>query len=247
MILFLRNKNFKLFIVQVLCLFYFITTTSYSAVITDVPLKFVIPDFPPYTYIKNQQASGVGVEKTKKVMRLANINHTINLVKDYGIAMLLMKKNKADGMFLASENEQRNNIATFTKPLLMNRWCWYFKAESGLTPLKRRFKRNAKVGTILNTNTHQWLTNNDYRITGKPDNAAALNKMLLADRVNAVFVSESVFEAVIEKDKYYLYHKIIEVEKPFGIYISNKYIAEHPTIIKQLNDAITQLTQQNKL
>ena len=198
-----------------------------------------MPNFPPYTYLKDGQAAGIGVEKVKKIMAKANINYSIKVVKDYGLAFLLMQTGKADGMFLASRNSERDKIATLTNAIMINRWCWYFKADSTLTPLKRRFKRMAKVGTILKTNTQKWLHKNGYRVAGRPDNARALNKMLLADRISAVFIAEKVFELVIPSDQYYLYHKIIAVEKPFGIYLKKQYIQKNPMIIKQLNNVIT--------
>jgi polar amino acid transport system substrate-binding protein len=240
MILLLRKSVLKHCLFNsffVLCLY---SQTIYATEFNTEILRFVVPDFPPYSYLKNGQAQGIAIEKVTKVLALAKIKYQIKVVKDYKIALLLMKMGKADGFFLATENTERNNIATFTKPLMVNRWCWYFKADSGLTPLKRRFKRVADIGTILNTNTHKWLKKNKYRVRGKPDNATALNKMLLADRVDAVFVAEAVFEMVIPAEQYYLYHKKIEFEKPFGIYISNQYITKNQTIIEQLNKAIAQ-------
>jgi len=247
MYLLFRLKKIKSIFFYILSLLCFITSTSYGADTFSTPLKFVVPDFPPFTYKLNGQLSGVGVDKIKKIMALSHINYTVQIVKDYKVAMLLMQQGKVDGIFLASENKERSDIATFSKPIMINRWCWYFKAGSGLTPLKRRFKRNAKVGTILNTNTQQWLQQNDYSIVGKPNNATALNKMLLANRVNAVFVAEAAFETILSKDQYYLYHKMIEVEKPFGLYISNTYIDIHPHVITKINEAITQLITQKKL
>ncbi len=209
-------------------------------------LRLVIPNFPPFTYAQNGQAEGIGVEKVKKILAAANINYSIRVVKDYGLALLLMKTGKADGMFLASENSDRNEVAIFSKPIMLNRWCWYFKADSNLTPLKRRFKQMAKVGTILNTNTHKWLRINDYRVAGKPDNATALNKMLLAGRINAVFLAEQVFELAIPTEQYYLYHKMIAVEKPFGIYINKRYIKKNPLIMSRLNNVIPEVKKSLK-
>jgi len=232
-------QKVKQFLQPFLFLYCIALQSHFYALAADQPLKFVVPDLPPYTYLKDGKVAGLGVEKIKLIMARAKLNYTIDVVKDYSIAMLLMKKGKADGMFLASKNSERNTIASFTKPLLTNRWCWYFKAGSGLTPLKRRFKRIAKVGTILNTNTNKWLRKNGYRVAGKPDNATALNKMLLTNRVNAVFVSEAVFELVIPKEDYPLYNKIIAVEKPFGIYINKQYIKKHPEIMEKLNNIIS--------
>jgi len=229
---------------SILC---FATATSYSAESINTPLKFVVPDFPPYTYQKNGQLVGLGIDKIKKVMALSQINYTVEMVRDYKVAMLLIKTGKADGMFLASENNERNNIATFSHPVMINRWCWFFKANATLKPHSIKFKRNAKIGTILNTNTQKWLQKNGYSVIGKPDNARALNKMLSTNRINAAFLSEAVFVAILSEEQYDLYHKMNEVEKPFGIYISNKYINNHPNIINQVNRSITQLVKQKKL
>lgn len=64
--------------------------------------------------------------------------------------------------------------------------------------------------------------------------------MLMQSRVDAVFIAELLFEAVMKKYKLQSsqFKKYIEVEKPFGIYMSKNFLAKHPEALTRINSAI---------
>ncbi len=207
-------------------------------------INLVAPEFPPYTYLEDNEATGIGVKLIKQLLKNSPYQYTITIVKDYGLAVFLLKKGKADALFLASQNNERDAIAIFSKPLLMNRWSWYFNPDAKLNPNSTSFKRDAGVGTILHTNTHKWLKKNRYHVIGQPTSPLALNKMLANHRIDAAFVAEAVFENAIPYDQHTQYQKIIAVEKPFGIYVSNKLNQQQPDFLQYINEQIA-LNQTN--
>lgn len=216
--------------------FLLISVPSYSH--EPEVLDLVSPNFPPYTYQHNQVIKGLGTELVKKVLAETDIPYKITMVEDYGTAIYAIKAKLADGIFLASQNKQRNAIATFTKPLIINKWSWFVLKDSKHDPNSKAFKANADIGTINGTNTHKWLTSNGYSVTAQPLEAASLAAMLSSRRIDAVFIAEAVFEHAIDDEKLAQFTKVLEVEQPFGMYISHDYQKAFPNALSKINSSI---------
>jgi polar amino acid transport system substrate-binding protein len=144
----------KLYLVLVTGLF---LTMMSSYVYAQAVMEFHLPVFPPYTFEKDGKIQGIAVELVGQILKEAGIQYTIDLVPNYGRAIANVKIGLSDGFFLASQNSERDNIAVFSNPVTNNNWCWFYPVNSKLDPKDGEFKANAKVGTILNANTHKWL------------------------------------------------------------------------------------------
>ncbi len=227
------NFSFNLF-------FLFITQCVHAS----EPMRFVLPNFPPYTYQDQEEIAGIGVVRVKKILEAAGIEYNLSLTTDYDRAIYELRKGNSDGFFLASKNNERDQIAVFTKPAMLNAWVWILPATSKMTPDTAEFKNNALVGTILNTNTHKWLIKNQYKVGGKVLETAALIKMLNKGRLDALFLSQSVFELGLNESGGVAtqYQLIVQNIRPFGIYISKQYLAKNPDVVKKLNKVIDELT-----
>jgi len=202
-------------------------------------LTVLVPNFPPYTFESDNQISGIGIVLANKVFKQAGISVNYRILPNYAKALHELEQGRGDAVLLISKNDERDSIATFTKPLMINRWCWYLRNDAKLTPNDKNFKRETKVSSHFKTNTHKWLIENNYNVVP----AMKLNKlpqMLLKERVDAVFIAELVFEEAMKQDNIKLsrFKKHIEIEKPFGIYISNKYLAKKPETLGKVNQAI---------
>lgn len=208
-------------------------------------VRFLVPDFPPYTFEKNGILCGIGIERFEQVMKEAGISYSVHMVSTYDRALMETKEGRADGFFLATRNAQRDAAAVMTDPLMMNNWCWFLKAKGLHEPGARHFKSWVRAGTILNTNTHKWLLENGYTVTGTPVSPHALIAMMRMDRVNAVFLSELVFfDALREsQEKPEHYRKFVQVEKPFGIYLAKHYLQKYPEVLDRINAAIQRVHQ----
>ena len=202
-------------------------------------LIFHVPDFPPYTFEKDNKIQGIGIELVDRILKEAGIQYSLKLVPNYGIAVQDVKTGSSDGFFLASQNAERDKIAVFSNLGVINRWCWFLPAISTLNPKDAIFKTKARVGTFLNTHTHKWLMENGYSVTGSPK-IDSLLEMLRISRINVIFLDEAVFLESISKagEKPESYKKVVQSETHFGIYISKDYLSKNPGVMEKISAAI---------
>lgn len=205
-------------------------------------ITVLVPNFPPYTQIKAGEITGIGIEKANLIFQRANIKVTYRILPNYAKVLHELKLGRGDAFLLASQNDERDLLAVFSKPILINRWCWYQLKSATITPSEVDFKSNATVSSHFNTNTHKWLINNNYRVEPVTD-ISTLPDILLRERVNAVFLAELVFEKAIAQKGIALsrFNKQIEIEKPFGIYFSKPYLARYTKTLDNVNQAISDL------
>jgi len=201
-------------------------------------IHFAVPEFKPYTYFEKGQLKGLGVDRVDELMAEMGVDYDLTLVPNYGRAVAEVQIGRADGFFLATQNAQRDEIAEFSEPVTHNRWNWFFLHDSTLLAHQENFKALAKIGTIINTNTHIWLKDNGYNVSYQSKTPADLIKMLAARRVDAVFVAEAVFENAAKKFGFSQFQKTVEMSRPFGIYISKKFLKKNPDFLVKLNAAI---------
>lgn len=205
-------------------------------------LNLVSPHFPPYTYEINNKIVGIGPDIVRRVLANTNIPYKITMIEDYAKAVHAIKANLGDGMFLASQNSERDAIAVFTQPLVTNKWSWFVLKDSKIDLNSETFKSQAAIGTILGTNTYKWLKVNGYTVMATPLNARFLVSMLKSRRIDAAFLSEAVLEYEIDEQELSQLKKVVEVEKDFGMYISRDYLRKYPGSLEQINRSIEKIT-----
>lgn len=201
-------------------------------------LNLVSPHFPPYTYVHNNEITGIGPDIIKRVFANTNIPYKITMIEDYAKAVHVIKEKLGDGMFLASQNAERDAIAVFTKPLMINKWSWFMLKDSKVDLNSDTFKLKGGIGTVLGTNTYKWLKTNGYNIIAAPLDVSSLVSMLKSHRIDAVFLADAVFEYEIAEQELSQFKKVVEVEKAFGMYISHDYLRKHPGSLEQINSSI---------
>ncbi len=206
-------------------------------------LNLVSPHFPPYSYEENNQILGIGPELIRRVLANTDIPYKITIVEDYGTAVHVIKAKLADGMFLASQNAERDEVALFTQPLMVNKWSWFMRKDSVMDTRSEAFKSQAGIGSIRDTNTAKWLDEKGYTIIALPVDAHSLVAMLKSQRIDAAFVADAVFEHELSKEELAQFKKVVAVKKPFGMYISHDYINNHPDALKKINRSIKKITR----
>lgn len=201
-------------------------------------LVLAVPVFPPYTYLdQQQQLTGSGTTKVKQLLGSMGLEYQFRVVANHGVAANLMEKGLIDGFFLATQNEARDQLGVMSSAVMYNNWAWFYMHDSPLLPVSPHFRTQAKIGTRLNTNTYQWLLDNDYLIAAKTSDASTLIVMLTNRRLDAVFLSAAVFwhaltEAGIERS---LVHHTTQSSQPFSCYFSKAYLARNPGFLEQFN------------
>ncbi len=210
--------------------------------IAQQEITVLVPNFPPYTEKKHQQISGIGIDLANQVFNKTGIKVRYRILPNYAKVVQQITQGQGDAFLLASQNDERDSIAVFTEPLLINRWCWYVLRTDTISPDDSDFKDRATVSTHFNANTHKWLLKNNYFVDPVMD-TGKLPHMLLRGRIDAVFIAELVFDEAIKQALItpQTFKKYVEIEKPFGIYLSKKYLAKYPDTLKRVNKAINAL------
>lgn len=225
----------RLLLVILCCLFWPGVLTA------NETLRMAMPDYPPYTSIQNGTYHGFGYEAFVSIMADLQQSFTIVPAPNYGRAVKDLQNQVVDGLFLASENEERNAVAEFSEAVSYSGWTWvWLKERTELDPAAADFKKKAIVSAQLNSNTYIWIVKQNYKMAGAPSNIRMLFTMLNSRRVDAILLPELTAKAVMQQEKLDpdLYSMHLEVQLPFGIYISKAYIARNPDIMPKLNQAI---------
>lgn len=200
-----------------------------------------VPEYRPFTFIdKKGELKGSAVDIVIEIFTEIGVGYELHIIPNHEKAFVEIKNGKADGVFPASQNKDRDQLCNFY-PLFSNKWIWIISSQSTINPYDKDFKKNSKIGVILNTNHQTWLEENNYNIVGTPKDANAALKMLKIRRVDALLMSETVFwnEAINMNQKDF--RIVIEGEHPLGIYISKIFLLNNPSIKKKLDDSIHKL------
>lgn len=204
-------------------------------------LRFLIADYPPYTYQENGRSMGIGYEAVVAVMADMQQPFSVKLVPSFGRAVVDIRQDKADGFFLATENAERSALAEFSEPVLRIQWSWvWLKQRTDLEPGSALFKQQAKVSAHANSNIQQWLMENNYQVAPGTADVRGLLSLLQFNRVDAILLPELTIKTVMQQQGVdaTLYNFKQEVTLPFAIYINKTYLKKHPQFMQKLNTAI---------
>lgn len=204
-------------------------------------LRMAMPEYPPYTYLQDGQYKGEGYEAFVFIMLHLQREFEVLLVPNYSRAVTDFHNNLIDGLFLASENAERNSMAVFSDPVSYINWTWVWLADnSKLQSDSFRFHEDALVSAQLNSNIYVWLRQQGYQVAGGPNNIRDLFRLLNGRRVDAIMLPEQTAYTVIQENNYPMsdYQFKVERELAFGIYMSKSFLALEPDFMIALNEAI---------
>lgn len=204
-------------------------------------LRLAMAIYPPYAYVESNQYSGFGYKRVIQILTDAEIQFEIYDVPNYGRAFKDTTTGRADGFFLASQNDERDKIAILSNPISQSSWVWIIDAYSNINiNNKHIFKEIAKVGVQLNSNLYIWLKDNDFEIVATPSDITVLIDFLESKRVNAIFLPKIVALEILNKKGFDSNNYIIKEEKTenLGIYISKEYLKRNYDILEKINYSI---------
>lgn len=204
-------------------------------------LKFLMPDYPPYTYQENGRNQGVGYAAVAAIMADLQQPFSVQLVPHFGRAAIELQHDTVDGFFLATESAGRNKIAEFSEPVLMIQWSWvWLKQRTDLLPGSASFKHKAQVSAQTNSNVFHWLKEHNYQVTAGTTDIRGLLNLLKFKRVDAILLPELTIKTLMAEQgtDTALFSFQREVDLPFAIYINKTYLKRHPQFMQHLNAAI---------
>ncbi len=213
---------------------------SINSIFAQDMVRFQLPDYPPFTFEKDGKPAGKGVDIVEKILKRAGIKYELSIGGPYARVFTNLSNALCDGVFLASRNAERDAVGVFAAPVTFSRWSWFTLADSKLDPKSPNFLKDAKVGTLLNTNQEKFVKEKGYTIIGNPAEIDSLYRMLMSGRVNAIFLSEDVFLDSLTGfgEKPSNFNKYVERESPFSIYMGNAFLKANPGFMDKLNKAI---------
>lgn len=214
---------------------------SVQAVSAQQALRFLMPDYPPYSYQENGSYKGVGYEAAAAILADMQQPFSVQLVPHFGRALGALQQGTADGFFLATESAERNKVAEFSEPVLMVEWTWvWLKRRTDLVPGSEHFKQKAQVSAQTNSNAFQWLKDHNYQVMAGTTDIRGLLNLLKFNRVEAILLPELTVKTLMAEQHIdtALYSFQQEIHLPFAFYIDKAYLQKHPHFMHQLNAAI---------
>jgi ABC-type amino acid transport substrate-binding protein len=217
----------------------------FNALAKKVTITMGYPEFPPYTYTKDLKPAGIGVDKLQEITKNSNINIKFEPVDTYGSGMNFLRNNKIDGLFLASQNRERDDLAEFSHPIGTNNWVWVSRKNKSVEFNTELAKSSLRIATYKNANTHIWLQKNRYELVYPTTDVSAMIRQLMNLRVDTIFLAEEVFNKALKNSQWRKsdVNITIEITKPMGLYISKFFLRKHPDFMKQLNLQIDTLSR----
>lgn len=204
-------------------------------------LKFAMPHYPPYTLHESKGLGGFGYQAVLQVVKGAGYDLDVIKVPNYGRALRALQTGKADGMFLASRNNERDEVAIMTKRISYSNWSWVTLNDwKSLDLTSEVFKQEAIIAAPINTNIHKWLLANKFNVLSGSSKIDFLFKLINTKRATAMMLPEvSVYSYIKE---YNIDEKRYQIEvaqrRPFGIYIHKETAKKYPELITRLNQQI---------
>lgn len=207
-------------------------------------MRIGYPEFKPYTYTENGEAKGLGIDVFRNIANNLGLEFQLLPVETHGNAFARLTRDKLDAVLLATKNTQRDQTSIFSKPIANNYWSWFFIADKNANYAAQIKNKNIKVATITNTNTHNWLLQNDYKRISATIDITAMLRQIDRGRINAIFISERVLQHRLKmldlnQDAFHVHR---QTTKPFGIYVAKSYLSSKPNFMTKLNEEIVKLS-----
>ncbi|WNJ97696.1 transporter substrate-binding domain-containing protein [Vibrio ruber] len=197
--------------------------------------------WPPYQVYHDHLLEGTAVTVVKNILEKMDVPYEIK-VYPWERAQVMVQAGAAQGFFLASKNSKRDAYATFSEAIFPQKWNWYLLRNNPLNPNDESFKENACILVRFGSNMQHWLHANHYKAVGSFKNTDALLKALLAKRCDAMLANELAINNYLQKES--LPPEIFKIypnlNKPLGVYWSNKYLAENPEFLERFNRFVKQ-------
>ena len=214
-----------------------------SVLVQAKTLRVAVPDYPPYTYVHNEQIVGEGFESFVAIMKQLGVEYQAQPVPHFGRSIIEMENNQLDALLLATESQERNALAVYSAPLFYTDWAWVWLAErTDINPNYEQFKHTAQVSAQMNSNIYHWLSRQHYKITPGTSDIRGLFSLLDHKRVDAVMLPALTARTLISQEQlpktHYNIHK--QIKLPYDIYVSKTYLAANPGFMERLNKAISE-------
>jgi hypothetical protein len=143
-----------------------------------------------------------------------------------------------DGFFTAVAIDEASDYATFSAPLVLENWYWFWRKDMAAPA---SWKEHFQVGVILGGQQEAILTNEGFSEFVTANNIEQLVKLLISKRVDVVLLDKEQFETVAEKLNVSVknYNSRFFRYMPLGVYFGAPFLNQHPDFLTAFNSRIS--------
>jgi len=190
----------------------------------------------------NEHAQGGSVEHVKCILDKMHFKHQIRALP-WRRARQDVHASVIDGFFTAVAIDEASDYATFSAPLVLENWYWFWRKDMA-APVS--WKENFQVGVILGGQQEAILTNEGFSDFVTANNIEQLVKLLMSKRVDAVLLDKEQFETVAKKMNIApaLYSSRFFRYMPLGVYFGAPFLNQHPDFLTAFNNRISRCSTQ---
>ncbi len=155
---------------------------------------------------------------------------------------------KYTGFFMASENEDRNEFATFSESFMSVEWIYVIRKTSEITPQDPDF--NSKIfAANTGSSRFNWLDkkqkkNEIYYKIFSADTSEQLLKMLLLKRMDVVLENRANFEKITTEGQIDIakFRTYTALTRPLAVYFGHAFLHRNPDFLEEYNESIRYCT-----
>ncbi|GLX80512.1 hypothetical protein tinsulaeT_38520 [Thalassotalea insulae] len=204
-------------------------------------------EWAPYHLSTDKGSDGLSVRAFACIMARINQPFTISKLP-WKRAQVMTKTGELDGFFSASHSKQRDQYAVQSKVFLPQRRSLYLLKSQLNQPVNTYtadyVKQHLTTGARQGSNALNSLRKHGFQINITTRDTAALLKVLLHHRIDAILENGLVFLQTIEQSGH-TQEEFLEIpleEHPMGAYFSKAFLAKHPTFLQDFNQQVNACT-----
>lgn len=185
----------------------------------------------------SQVVQGGSVEHVKCILNNMQVKYEIRSLP-WRRARQDVHSSVIDGFFTAVAVDEASDFATFSAPLVLENWYWFWRSD--MTP-PSSWKNGFQVGVILGSQQEAILSNEGYSEFVTANNTEQLVKLLFGKRVDVVLMDKEQFENSLQKmnlrsrdykSRFFRY-------MPLGVYFGAPFLLQHPDFLPAFNSRIS--------
>lgn len=189
-----------------------------------------------------QLVQGGSVDHVKCILNSMQVKHEIRSLP-WRRARQDVHSSVIDGFFTAVAVDEASDFATFSAPLVLENWYWFWRSDMAAPG---SWKNGFQVGVILGSQQEAILSNEGYSEFVTANNTEQLVKLLFGKRVDVVLMDKEQFENNLKKmnlqpreykSRFFRY-------MPLGVYFGAPFLLQHPDFLPAFNARISACSAQ---
>ncbi|GLQ32147.1 substrate-binding periplasmic protein [Litoribrevibacter albus] len=204
---------------------------------TTLEIKLATALIEPYqSYDEAGNLIGSGMNAIRCIEHESGLRFSIDVLP-WKRAQDLVSTGEYDGFFVGSQNEKRDQFATYIGPLLHSFWHWYVPqdVEMNLNEDGTPAEHDQTIGVVLGTNMHQWISQKPgYKVITNT-HSTPLFELLKAGRLDYVLATGAMYNEYLnstQESEDTQFNVLVAKSKPLGLYLGHQFIARQSNIVK---------------